>query len=222
MMRVSVVRIVLVVLLGISVSELTLQRTMAQRVDAPIGPCLSPEQRAVNEKYYALTRPTSRDDDMPFWDPEYFAGTWEFESRVVDSPLGPGGESVGTMTVHRAGGCRYEGELKAEDPDGKSFTRKITLVYDNVKKHLVWTEVDSRGYTLVKQGPVGGELGGLFHHHFDEPIPVAVGGRRVAIKGVTEMSSPAFFKSDYQYGVDGTAMTTFGRASYAKTSPLPK
>jgi hypothetical protein len=204
------------VVFGIGLAVLAHRATSAQRVDAPIGPCLSPEQRAVNEKYYALTRPTSRDDEMPFWDPEYFAGTWEFESRVVDSPLGQGGESVGTMTIQRAGGCRYEGELKAEDPDGKPFTRKITLAYDNARKHLAWTEVDSRGYTLVRRGPVGGELGGLFHHHYDEPVPVTITGRRVAIKGVTEMSSPAFFKSDYQYSVDGSAMATFGRASFSK------
>lgn len=217
---VTVVRLFAVASFGIGMAALVHLPAAAQSVDAPLGPCLSPEQRAVNERYYALTRPTSRDDEMPFWDPEYFAGTWEFESRVVDSPLGEGGESVGTMTVRRAGGCTYEGELKAEAPDGKPFTRKITLVYDNAQKQLNWSEVDSRGYTLVKRGPVGGELGGLFHHHYDEPVPMIVGGKKVAIKGVTEMSSPAFFKSDYQMSVDGGPSVTFGRASYAKVLAL--
>jgi hypothetical protein len=180
------------------------------------GPCLTPEQKQVNDAYYAITRPTSRDDQMPFFDPEYFAGTWDFIARAVDSPLGPGGESAGTLTIKSAGGCKYEGELKGEDPDGKAFTRTITFDFDGTKKQLTWTEVDSRGYTVATAGPVGGELGGLFHYHFGTTAPVKIGGKAVALKGVFEMSSPAYFKIDYQFAVDGGPVGNFGRATFEK------
>jgi hypothetical protein len=182
----------------------------------PSGPCLTPEQKQVNDAYYAIDRPTSRDDQMPFFDPEYFAGTWDFIARAVDSPLGPGGESAGTLTIRSAGGCKYEGEMKGEDPDGKAFTRRITFDFDGAKKQLTWTEVDSRGYTIATSGPVGGELGGLFHYHFETTAPVKTGSKSIALKGVFEMSSPAFFKIDYQFAVDGGAPANFGRATFDK------
>lgn len=180
------------------------------------GKCLTADQQAVNDKYYALTRPTSRDDEMPFFDPEYFAGTWDFISRAVDSPLGPGGESAGTLTLKATNGCTYEGDIKAEDPDGKPFTRKVKAVYDPAKKLMVWTEVDSRGYTLTRSGPIGGELGGLYHHHFDDAAPITVGGKKLVITGVSEMSSPAYYKSDYKISIDGGPVVTFGRATFEK------
>ena len=189
----------------------------AQAPAVPAGSaCLTPEQREVNKTYYSLTRPTSRDDQMPFFDPEYFAGTWDVLIRVVDSPLGPGGESAGELTIALASGCHYTGELKAEDPDGKPFTRKVDFTYDTTKKSLTWTEVDSRGYTWTRVGPVGGELGGLFHYHFDDSPAFTFGGKRLQIKGVSEMSSPAFYKSDLQISIDGGAPTTFGRATFEK------
>jgi hypothetical protein len=192
----------------------------AQSGPAPAkGRCLTTEQQAVNDKYNALTRPTSRDDEMPFFDPEYFAGTWDFISRAIDSPLGPGGESAGTFTVKATNGCTYEGEMKGDDPDGKPFTRKVTLVYDPAKKHLTWTEVDSRGYTFTRSGPVGGELGGLFHFHYDQATPITAGGKKLLITGVSEMSSPAYFKADFKASIDGGPVMTFGRATFEKRVP---
>lgn len=155
------------------------------------GTCLSEAQRATNAAYHSLTRPTSRDDQMPFFDPEYFVGTWDVLSRAVDSPLGPGGESAGVVTIQARGGCSYGGELKGEDPDGRSFSRTIAFSYDAAVKRLTWTEVDSRGYTLDRSGVVGGELGGLFHHHFEDVPAIRAGGHEVRITGVSEMSSPA-------------------------------
>ncbi len=199
----------MVVLMQLSVAGQTAQ-------PAASGSCLTPAQQAVNDKYNALTRPTSRDDDMPFFDPEYFAGTWDYISRAADSPFGQGGESAGTFIVTKVKGCSYAGEMKGEDPDGKPYTRKVQLEYDTNKKQLVWTEVDSRGYTIVMPGPIGGELGGLFHHHFEGGAPTVVSGKKVQFKGVTEMSSPAYFKIDFKASIDGGAETSFGRATFEK------
>jgi len=207
------------VLMGFGLVALAATPASAQQYSGPQparGKCLTPEQTAVNDKYYALTRPTSRDDEMPFFDPEYFAGTWDFISRATDSPLGPGGESAGTLTIKATNGCTYEGEMKGDDPDGKPFTRKVKFVYDAAKKILTWTEADSRGYTITRTGPVGGELGGLYHHHYDEGTPMTFAGKKFVITGVSEMSSPAYYKSDFKISIDGAPPVTFGRATFEK------
>jgi len=191
------------------------------------GRCLTADQRKVNDAYNSLDRPTRPNDEMPFWDPEYFVGTWDFDMRTQDSLLGPGGPSLGTLTIkaNDKNGCLYEGTMKGEDPDGKAFTRTISANYDPVKKVLTWSEKDSRGYTIVKTGPVGGELGGLFHHHFgDDPAqPVTTfGGKKIKFKGITEMSSPAYYKTDIQMSIDGAPFVTYGRVMFEKQMPEGK
>ena len=191
------------------------------------GRCLTADQRKVNEAYNSLNRPTQPGDEMPFWDPEYLVGTWDVDMRSQDSPFGPGGESVGALTMRadEKNGCLYQGTLKGEDPDGKAFTRTITATYDPNKRVLSWLEKDSRGYTIVKQGPVGGELGGLFHHHFgDAPSaqPTTFAGKKIVFKGVSEMSSPAFYKTDMQIAIDGAPFVSYGRLTYSKQLPDDK
>ncbi|MFN7981282.1 MAG: hypothetical protein U0Q11_05440 [Vicinamibacterales bacterium] len=192
---------------------------------APIGKCLPAEQKKVNDTYYSLTRPTRDTDDMPFWDPEYLAGTWDVDLRSQDSPFGPGGQSVGTLTIKvtDSNPCVYEGTLNAEDPEGKKFTRTITANYEPAAKTLTMTEKDSRGFTITRKGPIGGELGGLFHHHFgDDPAAQPAtdfGGHKYAFKGVTEMSSPAYFKTELSFSTDGGPYKTFGRMLFEKQLP---
>ena len=42
-----------------------------------VGRCLTAEQRKVNDAYNALDRATRPGDEMPFWDADYFVGTWD-------------------------------------------------------------------------------------------------------------------------------------------------
>ena len=192
------------------------------------GRCLTADQRKVNDTYNALDRPTRPGDEMPFWDPEYFVGAWDFDMRTQDSPLGQGGQSIGTLTIkaNDKNGCLYEGTMKGEDPDGKAFTRTISATYDPNKKVLTWTEKDSRGYTIVRSGAIGGELGGLFHHHFGEDAATApvttFAGKKIKFKGVTEMSSPAYNRTDIQMSIDGAPFVTYGRIMLEKQVPEGK
>jgi hypothetical protein len=191
------------------------------------GKCLTPEQRKVNDTYNSLNRPTRPGDDMPFWDPEYFVGTWDVDMRSQESPFGAGGPASGTITIKGSATnpCLYEGEMKGEDPDGKAFTRDVSALYDPNAKILTWTEKDSRGYTIVRKGPIGGELGGLFHHHFGEDTSApatTLGGRQYRFKGVTEMSSPAYFKTDLQFSTGNEPFRTFGRMTFEKQMPEGK
>lgn len=192
---------------------------------APIGKCLPPEQKKINDTYYSLTRPTRDTDDMPFWDPEYLAGTWDVDLRSQDSPFGSGGQSVGTLTikVSASNPCVYEGTLNAEDPEGKKFTRQITANYTPASKSLTMTEKDSRGYTITRTGKIGGELGGLFHHHFGDDAAsqpaTELGGHKYQFKGVTEMSSPAYFKTELSVSADGGPYKAIGRMLFEKQIP---
>jgi hypothetical protein len=186
-----------------------------------VGRCLPADQRKVNDDYNSLSRPTRPGDDMPFWDPEYFVGTWDVEMRSQDSAFSSGGAGGGTLTIkaNAANGCLDEGTLTAEDPDGKKFTRSMSAVYDPAAKTLTWTEKDSRGYTITEKGPIGGELGGLFHFHFgdDNSVPATMlAGKQYRFKGVVEMSSPDFFKNDLQISEGGGPFKTFGRVTYDK------
>jgi hypothetical protein len=191
------------------------------------GRCLTAEQRKVNDAYNNLDRPTRPGDDMPFWDPEYFVGTWDVDMRTQDSPLGAGGQSTGTLTIkaNDKNGCLYEGTMKGEDPDGKPFTRTISATFDPEKKVFTWTEKDSRGYTVVRKGQVGGELGGLFRHHFGEDATqpeTTFGGKKYRFKGATEMSSPAYNRTDIQVSIDGAPFVTYGRVMLEKQLPEGK
>jgi hypothetical protein len=192
-----------------------------------VGRCLPAEQRKINEEYNALDRPTRPSDEMMFWDPEYFVGRWDFDMRTQDSPLGPGGQSIGTLTItsNQKNGCLYEGTMEGEDPDGKKFTRAISATYDPVKKILTWSEKDSRGYTIVRTGPVGGELGGTFQHHFgddDSQPATTIGGKKIRLKGNTQMTSPAFYRTDMQMSIDGAPFVTYGRVLLEKPEPTDK
>jgi len=208
-----------------SPSSVAAQGTSVIPFTAPIGKCLPADQKKVNDTYYSLTRPTRDTDDMPFWDPEYLAGTWDVDLRSQDSPFGSGGQSVGTLTIKASASnpCAYEGTLNAEDPEGKKFTREIVANYEPAAKTLTMIEKDSRGYTITRKGPIGGELGGLFHHHFgDDPAlqpATDMGGHKYQFKGVTEMSSPAYFKTELSVSADGGPYKAFGRMLFEKQVP---
>jgi hypothetical protein len=178
--------------------------------------CLTAAQLHTNEIFNSRDRPTSRDDEMPFMDPDYFLGTWNFEWDLRDSPLGPGGEWEGTVTFKNVARCSYEGDLRGTDGEGKPFTRSIRLTFDPSTKHMQWLETDSHGFELDKSGPVGGDLGGIFVHHWEGTPPVTVGGHKVRLKGTTELSSPAAHRSDVQISIDDGPFGRFGRELFTK------
>ncbi len=191
----------------------------AATAQTPPAGCLTAEQLAHNARVYALDRRTSIDDSMPIFDPQYFVGAWDYAWDGPDSPLGPGGSWKGVVTFRHISGCAYEGELIGEDGDGKAFLRLIKFSFDAAKKHMTWIEEDTHGYTVVKSGPVGGELGGVFQHHWEDSPAFKVGNEVVKLKGTTLMPSPAMHRYDMHIAVgDGPSMR-FGTATFRKQLP---
>ena len=174
----------------------------AQHSGAPTGAprqaCLSDADRKVVAEFRARTRPTSPDDPIPPFDPEYFVGMWAMEYEAPDTPLAAEGMHTGTLTFKHVDGCYYEGELTAKDPKGATYTTKIQLMYDVAGRYLTWIETDSRGYVLFKPGTIGADLGGYFTHYFETQAFKARGasstGPVLHVKGSTFIASPTNFR----------------------------
>lgn len=185
------------------------------------GECLTKQQLDLIAALGALRRPTvggeaDGDDQAPF-NPNYFVGTWQGRGTLPDSPLGRGGEFVGTETVRRMDGCSYESTIQATVPEGK-ITVKVLMVYDRQAKYLVRLEDDSRGFRLLKAGRVGGDPGG-YASHFWETQPVTRQGTQVRLKGRTLMSSPEGFRLQMQISVDGRPFSNFGTIHWERAAP---
>jgi len=186
---------------------------------APRKACLSDAERAVLAEFRARTRPTSPDDPLPPFDPEYFSGTWSMEYDAPDTPLAPEGMHTGTLTFRHVDGCYYEGELAAKGPKGAPYTTKIQLMYDVAGKYLTWIETDSRGYTLFKPGTIGADLGGYFTHYFETQAfrpRVAAAGPVLHVKGSTFIASPTNFRIRRSLSVDGEPYMNIGEMWFRK------
>ena len=184
-------------------------------------------------------RPTSEHDPMPAASLDYFAGTWSFEWNLPDSPLGPGGKIEGRETFRKleppialgkmAGfpdlpasampapgttSSLYESVTEATGPDGPIRIRAL-MSLDAAKKTVTRVEVDSRGFTTTKTGPIGGDLGG-YYSIFWESTPIAIKGQTVKLRGRTIMYSPVSYRIEYKMSVDAGRLMDFGRPWFKK------
>lgn len=170
--------------------------------------CLSNDELNVNKTLKALTRPTTKSDPNWIFDPDYLLGTWTFEWDMPETPISSGGTTKGTYRFKRIEDCYYEGTLDATGPDGH-YTAAVTIVYDPTLKYLVWLENDSRGFSMLRTGPIAGDLGGYFTHHWDAPA-FTYKGKVVRLSGTTFFSSPKTFRYRPRISVDGEPYENYG------------
>lgn len=180
----------------------------------PSKQCLTDEAKETIKKLRALTRSVTPEDPVMPFDPDYFVGRWDVEWDVPESPFGQAGTLMGTLAIQHVEGCLYEGTLTGTDPEG-AFTSKVQIVFDPTNKYLVWIETHSRGYTLIKPGPVGGDNGGTFTHFWEVP-PTKVNGKIVRLKGFTLLTSPVNYRLRAQISVDGDAYVNYGNPWFRK------
>jgi len=170
--------------------------------------CLTKEELDLIARLEALRRPTVTGDAQKPFNPHYFVGTWRMEGTVPESPLGSGGQITGVETIRRVDDCAFESAIEATGPDG-TFTAMTRMVYDPKAKYLVRIEEDSRGFQLLKTGPVGGDSGGYFTHYWAAP-QFTYQGRMVRMKGSTFLASPTDYRLRMQMSVDGQAFVNYG------------
>ena len=160
-------------------------------------------------------RPTEAGDEIPLFDYEaYFPGVWNFEWRVPEGPLGPGGSIRGTEAFSTGDGRYYSSRIEAEGPDGP-FTADSRIIYLAEQKVFTRYEVDSRGFELFKAGRVGGDLGGFYTIHYETP-PFEVDGQQVQLRLTTRLVSPVNYRVESRISVDGGPFRNFGTAWWTK------
>ncbi len=184
------------------------------------GECLTQEELDLIAGLNALRRPTvgveglgGGDDPAPF-DPHYFVGNWEVNGVLPDSPLGESSEFYGTETVRHVGGCSYAGTIEATTVDGP-VTVEISMLDDRRTETMVRLENDSRGFKFLKTGPVGGDPGGYFSHHWESALVVR-GSEQVELSGRTFMLSPDATDVQMRIAVDGGPRSNFGTFRYQR------
>lgn len=180
----------------------------------PAAQCLSSElKETIRQKKESARKTTVGEKEDPL-DPDYFLGTWKMEWIAPDSPLGNAGEVTGTLNIRHIEGCYYEGALDAMGPDG-AYKSRLQIVYDLEHRYLVWIENDSRGFTMVRVGPVGGDLGGYYTHFWEQPV-IKIKDTSVRLRGTTFVQTPTTFLVRRQISVNADPYMNFGTVTFSK------
>ena len=164
------------------------------------------------------SRATEPTDPMPPPNMDYFIGKWSFDWNVPESPLGPGGKMKGTETFKKIP-ASYESDIEGEGPTGP-FKGRAVMTYKETEKVVTRSESGLFGISVVKTGPIGGDLGGYYTIHW-ESEPVKKSGKVIKLKGKTLMLSPAHYKVQVEISVDGRPFTSLGNAWFRKVDVTP-
>ena len=163
-----------------------------------------------------LGRPTDGSKDaVPLFDFDtYFLGKWTFEWSMPESPLGPAGPYSGTTTVSKLDGRFYEAVTEGEGPSGP-FKQRELIAFHQENKVMARQVTDSRGFSYMQFGPVGGDLGGIYNIHFDS-APFTVNGKSVRVRHVMHLLSPLNYRVASSISVDGAPFTNLGTPWWRK------
>lgn len=163
-----------------------------------------------------LGRATDSNDKVPLFDFDaYFLGKWTFEWSMPDSPLGPAGPYSGSTTVSKVNETFYEALTEGEGPNG-AFKIRETIAYHKENKTLARQVTDSRGFSYLQFGPMGGDLGGIYNIHF-ESAPFTVNGKSVRVRNAMHLLSPLNYRVASSISVDGGPFTNLGTPWWRKT-----
>ena len=162
-----------------------------------------------------LGRPTEGTDPVPLFDFDTnFLGKWTFEWSMPESPLGPAGPYSGTTVISKVDGRFYEAVTEGEGPSGPFKAREL-LAYHKENKVLARQVTDSRGFSYMQFGPVGGDLGGIYNIHFDS-APFTVNGKSVRLRNELRLLSPLNYRVSSSISVDGGPYTNLGTPWFRK------
>ena len=111
----------------------------------------------------------------------------------------------------------FESEIEGTGPNG-TFTAKSTTIYNPDNKFMARHEVDSRGFSMLKAGHIGGDLGGYYTIYY-ESAPFEHKGKTLQIRMTTILFSPLNFKVRAKISVDGSPFVNFGNPWWRKEVP---
>jgi hypothetical protein len=162
-----------------------------------------------------LGRPTKVGDELPLFDFDtYFLGKWTFEWDAPEGPLGPSGRIAGTTTYKPVDGRFYEADTQATGPGG-AFTIRELIAYHKEYKTLARQATDSRGFSFLQIGTIGGDLGGIYDIYF-ESAPFTYNGKSIRIKHAMRLLSPYNYKVSTTVSADGGPFKNYGNPWWRK------
>lgn len=162
-----------------------------------------------------LGRPTKVGDALPpFNFDAYFLGKWTFEWDVPEGPLGPSGRITGTTIYKPIDGKFYEANTEATGPGG-AFKLHEVIAYHKEYKALARQVTDSRGFSFLQIGTIGGDLGGIFDIYL-ESSPFTHNGTTIRIKHAMRLLSPFNYKVATTVSVDGGPFKNYGNPWWRK------
>lgn len=163
-----------------------------------------------------LGRATESTDKVPLLDFEgYFLGKWTFEWSMPETPLGPAGTYTGTTVFSKIDATFFDALTEGDGPSGP-FKIRETIAYQQDNKTVARQVTDSRGFSYLQFGPVGGDLGGIYNLHF-ESAPFTVNGKSVRLKNSLRLLSPLNYRVASSISVDGGPFTNLGNPWWRKT-----
>jgi hypothetical protein len=165
-----------------------------------------------------LGRPTKETDDVPAFNfDQYFLGKWTFEWEVPDGVFGSAGTIKGTTVYKPADGRFYEADTEASGPEG-AFRMKEIIGYHKENKVLSRHVTDSRGFSFMQIGRIGGDLGGYFNIYY-ESAPFSFNGRSIRIRSTVRLLSPVAYRVQTTVSVDGGPFMNYANPWWRKDVP---
>jgi hypothetical protein len=162
-----------------------------------------------------LGRPTKVDDELPLFDFDaYFLGTWTFEWDVPEGALGPSGRITGTTVYKPLDGRFYEATTEATGPGGAFKVREL-IAYHKEYKAVAREVTDSRGFSFLQIGTIGGDLGGIYDIYL-ESSPFTYNGKSIRIKHAMRLLSPYNYKVSTSVSADGGPFGNYGNPWWRK------
>jgi hypothetical protein len=104
---------------------------------------------------------------------------------------------------------------------GTEMRIDLPLAFAGASAELVRLEQDSRGFQLLKTGPVGGDSGGYFTHHWEAPA-VTYKGKKVRLTGSTFIASPVNHRLRMQIAVDDQPSGSYGATWWRRQESAPR
>jgi hypothetical protein len=165
-----------------------------------------------------LGRPTKQDDQVPPFNFEtYFVGKWNFEWDVPAGPLGDSGTITGMTTYTKINDMFFEAVTEGKGPSGPIKVREV-FGYNKDLKAVTRQVTDSRGFSFLELGRVGGDLGGYFTIHL-EGSPFTHGKQTLRFKHTMYLLSPVNYKVTTTLSVDNGPFRSYGNPWWRKDMP---
>lgn len=186
-------------------------------ISATTGAAPQPPERPQPPKGQmpTLGRPTQPTDETPLFNfAEYFTGKWTFSWDVPDGVLGPAGTITGTTVYKPIDGKFWEAATEATGPGGPIKITE-TIAYQRENRALARYVTDSRGFSFLQAGTIGGDLGGYFNIYF-ESAPFTFKGKTVRIKHAMRLLSPMNYRVGTTVSVDGGPFVNYGNPWWRK------